>query len=260
MKFCQNCGVKLEDDADYCPNCGNHIKANDVDGESQNTISNNGFKFDKVLNNSKLIILAIVIVIALVGVFSLMGVLFSNDIVDVTSIEMSVGYSDTPFGGAVESSIAAKIDEAQELLYLKEHNPNQYKLEMDMGGMSEAEMYKYANYTMKDHTAYQAVVSVVKFSLMPRETINRVTGISLKNIEVSFDGGGSENWGSFKFDPKTSYLKDNNYKFSITKTLEDKSIEEYYKINHIKADIVINTTDEKNKVVGHINQDITPKS
>lgn len=178
MEFCTNCGAKLDDDADYCPNCGNNIKAKDVVNESQNAKSNNGFKFiNNVLNNPKLIVFAIVVVIALVSVFSLMGGLFSNDIVDVTSIEMSLGYSDTPFGGAVENSIAAKIDEAQELLYLKEHNPNKYQLEMDMGGMSEAEMYKYANYSMKDHTNYQVVAAVVKFSLMPRETINRVTGI-----------------------------------------------------------------------------------
>ena len=51
-----------------------------------------------------------------------------------------------------------------------------------------------------------------------------------------------------------------SYDFQISKTLKDtgENIDEYYAINHIKADIVINTTDETNKVIGHIDEDIVP--
>ena len=43
-------------------------------------------------------------------------------------------------------------------------------------------------------------------------------------------------------------------------TKADDNIDAYYKTNHIKADIVVNTTSETNKVIGHINQDVVPPS
>ena len=43
-------------------------------------------------------------------------------------------------------------------------------------------------------------------------------------------------------------------------TKADDNIAAYFKTNHIKADIVINTTDETNKVIGHIDHDVVPPS
>lgn len=261
-RFCRNCGSKLDDDSDFCSNCGTKVNKT-VNTESQQTTNNapktSSSIINRVMARPKLIMLAIIVIIALVGITSLGGV-FSNDIVDVTSIEMSVSYSDTPFGGAVESSIAGKQDEAQRLLLINETNPEQYKQELQFSGMTEEEVIKYGSSSGTNHTDYQVGMAVTKFSLMPRETITRVTGLAVTNIEVSLENGETENWGTYTFNPKDLYLQDTNYKFTISKTLEDsdKSIEDYYTISHIKADIVMNTTDETNVVIGHINEDIIP--
>ena len=261
-KFCSNCGEKVDDNSKICPNCGNIVKdknnPNTKQSKESNTNNNTNF-INSFLSNPKLIIL-IIIIVALIGIFSFAGNIFNNDLVDVTSIEMSVSYTDTPFGGAVESANAQKIEEAENLQYLKENNPQQYKLELEQSGMTEDEWTKYLNKSSTNHKDYQIGTAVTKFSLMPKETITRVTGLRLTNVEVSFDNGGTENWGNFTFNADETYLQDTNYKFSITKTLGEKgeNIEKYYKISHIKADIVINTTDEKNLVIGHINEDVAP--
>lgn len=105
-------------------------------------------------------------------------------------------------------------------------------------------------------------VGVVKttFSLMPRESITRVTGLEVKDIEVSFENGEKENWGTYSFNsPKDKYIVNSNYDFSISHQIKDgKSLEDYYTVSHIKGDIVMNTTDATNVVVGHIDNDVTP--
>ena len=217
-KNCPECGKPIEEDSDFCSNCGKKVE-NDNKDMSQNNLN----IFNSLLSNSKLIIFAVGI-IAVIGLIIISSGLFSGDLVDVTSTSLSVGYSDTPFGGALSSAAAMNGEDT-------------------------------------NYRDYQVGTAVFKYSLMPRESITRITGMSLKNVEVSFDGGGSENWGDFYFKSyKTAYIQDLSYDFQITKTLKDtgENIDEYYAINHIKADIVINTTDETNKVIGHIDENIVP--
>ena len=136
---------------------------------------------------------------------------------------MNVGYYDTPFGGALASAAAENGENI-------------------------------------DYSDYQVIDAITKFSFMPKELINRVVDFRVTNVEVTFENGENENWGEFIYEPDTVYYPDEKYDFKFTKTLDDtnKSIEDYYSISHISADIVINTTDETDKVIGHIDKDITP--
>ena len=43
-------------------------------------------------------------------------------------------------------------------------------------------------------------------------------------------------------------------------TKAEDNIDAYFKTNHIKANIVINTTEDINKLIGHIDQDVVPPS
>ena len=59
--------------------------------------------------------------------------------------------------------------------------------------------------------------------------------------------------------------EDGEYSFSMGYVVNlydnaDDNIDAYFKTTHIKADIVINTTDETNKVIGHIDSDVVPPS
>ena len=208
-----------------CPNCGADLK------ENSKFCSKCGNKIEiKTVNknsssNSLPILLALIVVVFLlvVGFYVAGGFIGNGNLVDVTSISMDVGYYDTPFGGAL-SSLA------------------------------------YENGEDVDYRDYQVLEAVTEFTLMPREDITRITSLAIENVEVTFQDGESENWGSFIYTPDEYYLQDVGYDFKFTKTLDDngKSIEEYYLITHIKGDIVINTTDEVNKVIGHLDEDITP--
>lgn len=259
MKFCTKCGNKLDEDSAFCSNCGNKLNVSSEKGQEKFNISKNYPNFINSIISNPLIILMIIAIIVVLGVSSFGG-MSNNDIVDVTSITMSVGYSDTPFGGAIESANAMEQDKMERLKYLKDADPGQYELETSMNGLTDEEIENYEP-SSSTHRDYQVGDALIKFSLMPRETITRMTSLSVSNIEVVFENGETENWGSYKFNPNDYYLQDNNYRFSITHTLgkTGENIDKYYSISHIKADIVMNTTDKTNVVIGHINEDITPE-
>lgn len=255
--YCSHCGAELDDSYVFCSNCGVAIESDDITETNENNPLKN--LINTILNNPKIMIgigIAIILIVA-IGIVSFWN---GGDLVDVTKLEMSVSYSDTPFGSAVESANIDKQEYAQRLQYLQQNNPEQYKVELQLSGMTEDEWPKYLNTGSTNHQDYQVGKAIIKFSLMPKETITRVTGLKVTNIEVSFDNGEKENWGTCTYEPNSYYDKDTNYDFSISKVLEGngKTVEDYYKITHIKADIVMDTTDNTNVVIGHINSDVTP--
>lgn len=216
-KYCPNCGNLLENNSDVCPSCGNKINGG---GKVSSLIGSN------ILYKPKLITLVILLIIVFISVIAFTSGMFGGDLVDVTYSSISIGYSDTPFGGALSSLDSENGEDV-------------------------------------DTLDYQVGNAVFKFSLMPKESITRITGVSLQNVQVFFEDGGSENWGDFVFkNYKTAYIQDMNYNFQISKNLKrtGETIDEYYKINHIKGDIVINTTNENNKIIGHIDEDIMPNN
>ena len=246
---CPNCGEDVKENSKFCNKCGQKL-------ESKPIQNSNGW-----LSNPVRIICVIiaVIVVIIVGSVAFSG-LNNDDLVDVTSISMFVSYSDTPFGGAIESAEIADQEEIERLKYLKESNPDQYEFELQTSEFSDEEIENYDENSGTDHEDYQVLEVITKYSIMPKETISRVTAFSLENVIVTFENGDSEAWGSYIYEPDDMYFEDSNYDFQFTKTLENsnKTIEEYYTITNIKADIVINTTDEMNKVIGHLDADITP--
>ena len=245
---CPKCDADLKENSKFCSKCGNKIEVVSINNSNKSN-------FHPVFI---LIAIVAIILIVVVGSFAFFG--FGNrDLVDVTGVEMSVNYVDTPFGGAVESAQYMEQMEMEDLQVLKETDPEQYELELESRGITDEEVENYDSSEI-NHTDYQVISADTKYSIMPKEDIARLTDFRLDNIIVTFENGDSENWGSFIYEPEDIYFKDNSYDFSFTKTIENsnKTIEEYDTITHIKADIVINTTDEINKVIGHLDNDITP--
>ena len=137
---------------------------------------------------------------------------------------------------------------------------------VDVTSVSLDHKYFYANVVSSGTVDERPITGIIKFSFMPKEYLERVTGIGLKNIEITYSDGQTQKVGSGVFNgheniynPHQEYSYSMNYVVKLY-TKADDNIDAYYKTNHVKADIVVNTTSETNKVIGHINQDVVPPS
>lgn len=267
MKFCPNCGAKLDEDSIFCASCGNKVKNNT---NSKSTFSNKNDIFTKMLSKPKLIILIIILIIALIGVSFLASNIFSNDLVDVTKVDLKIGinYGDTPFGGAIESSIAGKKDEAQRLYYLNKTNPELYKNELPYSGMTEEDVIKYWNYsdTSSKNNGGSSFFGVLYFSIIPKETISNVNELRLDNVEITYNDGQTQKLGNIIYSQYNAYMPGNQYDFKYSYDIDNSHLKGNEQLTdllvpvHIKGDIVVNTLNEKNKVIGHIDYDVTPSA
>ena len=75
-----------------------------------------------------------------------------------------------------------------------------------------------------------------------------------ENFKVTYENGVTEDLGSITFNNKNTYLANNEYGFHYKYyTNEDVRNQKV----HISADIVIDTLNEQNKVIGHLDYDVT---
>lgn len=108
----------------------------------------------------------------------------------------------------------------------------------------------------------------IHFGLVPTEEFHHVRSVKLKNVELNFNDGSKLEYNSVKTNSKDTdddnvylnygdaLLKDFYYSFYINLNDVGKN-HNPNDINHIKADIVINTTTQDNIVIGHIDDDIS---
>lgn len=225
--YCSNCGSKLEEGSDFCTNCGTSIKhENKQKSNPSNSVLDNNSNLNNKLggidmgNMIKCIVPIVIIVILLVIGMSLFG---GGDSVEVKDV------------------------------YLSNHLPHRYASNMGNNG-------------------------VFMFSIVPKTDYNHLMNIRLENVEIGYDGYDSDNYDSVSLNYENNendnillsqfnslskdYLYTFYFKFKVEKegfSVEQNS-EALKSINHIKADIVIDTTTESNVVIGHIDSDVTFQS
>ena len=73
MKFCPNCGEKLEDDSKFCANCGNSVSDNVNDKTNINKTNNKSISdiINPILERPKILLLIIVVLILFIGISSI---------------------------------------------------------------------------------------------------------------------------------------------------------------------------------------------
>lgn len=137
---------------------------------------------------------------------------------------------------------------------------------VDVTSVSLNHKYFYATTVSGGTVDERPIKGIIEFSFMPTEYLERVTGIGLQNIEITYSDGHTQQAGSGVFNgheniynPHQEYSYSMNYVVNVHSKAED-NIDAYFKTSHIKADIVVNTTDETNKVIGHIDNDVVPPS
>ncbi len=258
--YCTECGTELDDSAIFCSKCGASVESDDVtnaktntsvkmDDSTNNTINN---IVNTILKEPKIIILLVIIFSLFVGVLALMG--GGSDLVDVSEVafETGISYGDTPFGGAIESAAAMYADEQQENVFKqtgktlseKEYQDLQDKYIKEHGGTTTNNAGKY--------------IAAVAFKMIPKETISGVNSIKLHNLKVTYESGVTEDLGSITFNNKNTYLANNNeygfhYKYYTNEDVRNQKV-------HINADIVIDTLNEQNKVIGHLDYDVNAEA
>lgn len=70
MKYCPNCGNKLDNDSIFCDNCGNSVLDNKNDKSNTNNISNKSISdiLNPILERPKLLLLIIIVLIFIIGI------------------------------------------------------------------------------------------------------------------------------------------------------------------------------------------------
>lgn len=219
-KYCDQCGRELDISAQFCSGCGAKVSA--VETETV------GAKVDRIIDKTKSktngqsnIKILIIAVIALFAVLVLV-----------------VAFS----GGILGHDL------------------------VDVTSVSLDHQYFYANVVSSGTVDERPIKGTIEFSFMPTEYLERVTSIGLRNVEVTYDGGQTQQAGSGVFNThKNIYNPHQEYSYSMNYVVDlytkaDDNIDAYFKTTHVKADIVINTTSETNKVIGHIDHDVVPPS
>lgn len=221
-KFCNQCGQELAGDAQFCPSCG--AKADSLEKETV------GAKVDKVIDKAK----------------SDNGGLFNIKILLGAVIALLVILILVfAFSGGV--SLGSDL--------------------VDVTSVSLNHKYFYATSNFGGGTDDERPIKgIIEFSFMPKEYLKRVTGIGLQNIEITYADGQTQDVGSGVFNQYHNvYDSHQEYSYSMNYIVDlypkaDDNINAYFDTTHVKADIVINTTDETNKVIGHIDSDVVPPS
>lgn len=103
-------------------------------------------------------------------------------------------------------------------------------------------------------------------NLTAKDTIKDVTVTKLQNIEITYQDGSVQKVGNFTFDETNTYneyAKNQNYSlpciFNFDQSLWNGTTHfvDFCKKPHVKGEIVVDTPSESNKIIGHLDNDIT---
>ena len=103
MKFCPNCGEKLEDDSKFCANCGNSVSDNINDKTIINKTSNKSISdiINPILERPKILLLIIVVLILFIGI----NAIFNSSSNFSSSSDFSSSSSSNIFGGGQDITV-----------------------------------------------------------------------------------------------------------------------------------------------------------
>lgn len=222
--YCTECGTQIDDTATFCSKCG--TKVNDSPNKSKtsdlsNTDNSVNNLLNNILNEPKIIILCVVVLLLLVGIFALMGG-GNND-----ANNADVGNNG---GNIVSNSVNNDLVDVTEVIYEINH----------VYGSNQ-----------------DGYLAAVAFKIVPKETISGVNSFKVNNFKVTYENGQTDDLGTVTFKNRNAYLQNKEY-----------SLHHNYQVNqnvykqkvHVSGDIVVDTLDEQNKVIGRLDFDTTAKA
>ena len=188
-----------------------------------------------------------------------------DDLIEVIDIGIYDDYSGGSFGGAISADIiqrendayADSIDAGPTYEQWGEFEVKTSEGSSNVGDSLDSDYEENPDYDI-------ALGILIDFKA--KEDINDINSIELRNLEVTYKDGSVQPVGNFTFNGDDVYPnleKDQNYslpcRYVLDQNLWNESIKliDFYGNGHVKADMVVNTTSETDKVIGHIDDDVT---
>ena len=192
-----------------------------------------------------------------------------GDLVEVVSVGIYDDYSGGNFGGAVDSSIAAREDEAELASYANSgptvEQWGEFEVVTDYGSSNQAEMDMVSTSDSNSGSSksqYDIGLGLL-INLKAKDTKKDLEEITLKNLEVKYQDGSVQKLDNFTFECDGGIVKDDNIslpcQFKLDQSLWNESIKlkDFYGNAHVKGDIYAKINGESNKLIGHIDNDVS---
>lgn len=219
----------------------------------------------------KIIAISLLLIVGFMAISSASAILGigEGDLVEVISVGIYDDYSGGSFGGAVDSSIAAKEDEA-ELEANSNNEPTveqwgEFEVVTDYNSKNQAELDMVSTSdknTEKSSQNYDIKLGMI-VNITAKETIDDINKFTLSNVEITYQDGSVQKIENISYTAGGDLNKDQNFsipfQFKLDKNLWNESIKlkDFYGNAHVKGDIYINTDAEADKLIGHIDNDVT---
>ena len=171
-----------------------------------------------------------------------------GDLVEVIDVGIYDDYSGGGFGGAIDSSIAAREDWAD-----LEGDDSYHMDFVDSSG----------NEVSGSSTPSYDINLGIVIDFKAKETIEDVNEITIKNYEVTYQDGSVQKLDNFTFSVDGDIVKDDNFtlscQYELNQSLWNESIKlkDFYGNAHVKGDVYVYTETDADKLIGHIDNDVT---
>lgn len=212
--------------------------------------------------NKKISMLLIVIGICVLSISSVSAFLgVGEDIVEVIDVGLYPNFS-------VDTATASAISEKQ--FDYETYNTDvpatyeqwgEFEVKTDEGVSSEDPL---GMNDLSSNDNFDAELGIL-INLKAKDTVKDVTTTKIQNLEITYGDGSVQKIGNFTFDKNNTYreyVKDNNYSLPCIYVFDQSlwngstSFSEFCNNAHIKGDIVVDTSSESNKVIGHLDNDV----
>lgn len=227
MPYCNECGAELKESDLFCPKCGHPTEKAD---------SNNANSSREKINSDSL--------------DSIKGKVNAGDLSSITEkLNMKI------IGAAL---VVLLLIIGGLALFGGSSNGG------DLADVTNVDIIAKTNYaigTYMDNGNMDRIGTVFTFSFMPKEDIDRVTGLRFDNLELTYsDGSVDKIAGSGHFDYQNTYFASTEYSYEKPfKIPQDDVVAAYNSITHINGEIVAEKADGSEVIIAHVDEDVNLK-
>ena len=239
MPYCNECGAELKESDAFCPKCGHPTDHSDSNNVKDKLNSDSLDAIKGKINSEDLG--AIKGKISSDGVGSIMDKL-NMKIVGAALIALLLIIGGLAlFGGSGDGG--------------------------DLADVTYIDIIPKTNYgvgmynSLTDSNVTDRIYTEFAFSFMPKEDIDRVTGLKFSNLELTYSNGTVDHVGSQSFDNYNTYYASEEYSYkSPFRIPQDDVAYAYNHITHVKGQIIVQKADGESVVIAHVDQDVNLES